>query len=205
MRAAMLSAVVLVAAPFAALAACPPKLPAGVYCGAPDVAGAPAGTYKIDPNHTAVIARVSHLGYSRSVFRFDKVSGTLEWDAAAPQRSKLTAEVDTASIDTPVPGFPAELSGAPYLNAAAFPKATFVTTAFHRRDATHGDAVGQFTFHGVTEPMIFHVTLVGAGKGFGKPRIGFEAVSELTPADFHLSPLFADPIQLVIDGEFVGT
>jgi polyisoprenoid-binding protein YceI len=202
MRALILTAALIL--PGAAMAACPTGLPKGIYCGEPNAAAAAAGTYKIDPNHTAVVARVPHLGYSRSVFRFDKVSGTLEWNPAAPERSTLTAEVDTASIDTPVPGFPAQLSGAPYLNAAGFPHASFVTSAFHRRDATHGDAVGRFTLMGVTEPMTFHVTLIGAGKGFGKPRIGFEAVGTIQPATFHLPRMFVDPIELTIDGEFVG-
>ena len=52
-------------------------LPPGVYMGEADYKQAPAGTYAIDPDHASVIARVSHLRYSWSIFRFDKVSGTL--------------------------------------------------------------------------------------------------------------------------------
>ena len=194
----------LLAAPKAnAQGTCPTGLPPGVGCGTPDVAGAPAGTYTIDPSHAAIVAKVSHIGYSYSVFRFGKVTGTLEWNPAAPQTAKLTAAVETASIGTPVPGFPAELSGPKYLNSSAFPQATFVSTAFHRRDATHGKVDGQFTFLGVTKPMTFDVTLIGAGKGFGSPRMGIEATSSLDPKAFGMSPFFLAPIELVIDAEFV--
>jgi polyisoprenoid-binding protein YceI len=177
-------------------------LPPGVYCGAPDPAGAPGGTYNIDPNHAAIVAKVSHIGYSYSVFRFGKVTGSLVWDPANMGNSRLTAAVDTASIATPVPGFPAELSGPQYLKSAAFPQASFVSTGFHRLDATHGKVDGQFTFLGVTRPMTFDVTLIGAGKGFGAPRMGVEAVATLDPKAYGMSPFFVAPIELIIDAEF---
>jgi polyisoprenoid-binding protein YceI len=108
-----------------------------------------------------------------------------------------------ASIDTPVPNFARELAGDKYLNAAAFPKATFVSTAFHRIDASHGRVDGDFTLLGKTRPMSFAVDLQGAGKGFmGHPRLGVEARSDLHPQDFGMSPMFSAPIQLVIDAEF---
>jgi polyisoprenoid-binding protein YceI len=51
----------------------PTGLPPGVYMGEADYKQAPAGTYALDPDHAAVIARVSHLRYSWSIFRFDRV------------------------------------------------------------------------------------------------------------------------------------
>jgi polyisoprenoid-binding protein YceI len=173
------------------------QLPPGVYAGEHDYRLAPAGTYGVDPAHTAVVAKVSHIGYSLSVFRFDKVDGVLDWDPAHPTGSSMKVSVDTASIDTPVPGFATELSGGAYLKSAAFPKATFVATAFHQIDAHHGRVDGQFTL------MTFDVELMGAGKGFGHPRMGIEAKTELNGQDFGLSPMFNTPIQLVIDAEFV--
>lgn len=186
----------------AAHATCPTGLPPGVSCGGDDLSLATAGTYAIDPNHAAVIAKVSHIGYSYSVFRFDKVAGTLSWDPAAPEASKLSVSVDTGSIATNVPGFAAELSGDKFLKSAAFPKATFVSTAFRRKDATHGTVTGDFTLMGVTAPLTFDVTMVGAGKGFGQPRLGVEATASIDPKKFGMPPFFVDPIQLVIDVEF---
>ena len=60
----------------------PPDLPPGVYMGEPDLKQATAGTYTLDPDHAAVIARVSHIGYSYSIFRFDR----LERDACLGSR-----------------------------------------------------------------------------------------------------------------------
>jgi polyisoprenoid-binding protein YceI len=198
---ACLGAIALASASVAATP-CPTGLPPSVSCGTPDAAGATAGTYAIDPNHASIVARVSHIGYSYSTFRFGKVTASLVWDPASPEQSKLTAAVDTASIGTPVPGFATELAGEKYLNSAKFPQATFVSTAFHRIDATHGKVDGQFTLLGVTRPATFDVTLVGAGKGFGSPRVGVEASSTIDPQAFGMSPFFVAPIELVIDAEF---
>jgi polyisoprenoid-binding protein YceI len=181
-------------------------LPPGVYAGERDFHQAPAGAYALDPSHAGVIARVSHIGYSYSVFRFDKTQAALTWDPAAPAKSTLSVTVQTGSIATNVPGFATELSGEKFLNAGAFPQATFVSTAFHQIDATHGKVDGRFTLMGKTAPMTFDVTLVGAGKGFmGHPRIGIHAEASIDPKAFGLPPMFASPIELVVDTEFAKT
>src|SRR5882672_3882003 len=89
----------------------PNGLPPGVYMGEADYKQAPAGTYSIDPEHASVVARVSHLRYSWSIFRFDRVSGTLKWDPVNPANSSITAKVETASITSNVKDFAQELSG----------------------------------------------------------------------------------------------
>ncbi len=182
------------------------QLPPGVFAGEPDYKLAPAGLYAIDPAHTAVIAKVPHIGYSLSVFRFGKVDGSLTWDPARPAKSSLSASVETASIATPVPDFAAQLFGDEFLKSAAFPKASFVSTAFHQTDASHGRIEGRFTLMGKTRPLTFDVELVGAGKGFmGHPRIGMEAKAEIDPQDYGITPMLSGPIQLVIDAEFART
>jgi polyisoprenoid-binding protein YceI len=188
----------------AAMAACPPGLPAGIVCGAPDLNLAPAGGYDVDPFHAGVVARVSHIGYSWSVFRFDHVKGHLVWDPAAPNRSTLTADVEPGSIATNVPGFPAELSGEKFLDAKGFPDTTFVSTAFHQTGPTTGKVDGTFTLRGKSEPLTLDVTLIGAGPGFGgASRMGVHAEGWINPQDYGLPAMFAAPIQLIVDVEFV--
>jgi polyisoprenoid-binding protein YceI len=178
------------------------QLPPGVYAGQPDANLAPAGDYGLDADHTAVIAKVSHIGYSISVFRFNRVEGKLHWDTDAASDT-LEATVDTASITTPVAGFAAELAGPEYLNSKKFPQARFISTRFVKLDATHALVEGNFTLLGKTVPLTFTVELIGAGKGFmGHPRIGAEATGTLKTADFGLPPVLGPAVQLVIDTEF---
>jgi polyisoprenoid-binding protein YceI len=181
--------------------------PADIPMGKHDYKLATPGAYTLDPNHVAVVARVSHLGFSVSVFRFGKVAAALDWNPNDVAKSKLNATVDTASIESNVPGFAEELAGDKYLNAAKYPAATFVSTAFRKTDAQHGKVDGMFTLLGKTVPLTFDVSLVGAGPGFaGGPVmghvIGIHAEGAIHPQDFGMSPFFTTPIQLVIDTEF---
>ena len=182
---------------------CPPGIPDSVFCGERNVQHATAGTYAVDPDHAAVLARVSHVGYSYSVFRFDRVAGALDWDPAKAEASKLTASVKVESITSNVKDFASMLAGPQFLKAPEFPEASFVSTAFRPADPTSGKVDGNLTLMGKTVPVTFDVVLVGAGKGFGgSPRMGVTARAWIKPADFGMPPVFDRPIEIVVDAEF---
>jgi polyisoprenoid-binding protein YceI len=181
----------------------PMVLPHGQH----DVRKATAGTYTLDVQHTALIARVSHLGFSMSAFRFGAAKATLQWDPAHLEASTLSGSVETGSIATPVPGFADYLHGKDYLNVAKFPVATFVSTAFRPKDFAHGKVDGRMTLLGKTVPATFDVTLIGAGPGFAASPvmghvIGIHAVTTVDPKAIGLPAVFADPIEIAIDTEF---
>jgi polyisoprenoid-binding protein YceI len=196
----------LAAAPSAgwAQSAPPTGLPPGVYMGEPDYKQATAGSYTLDPDHASVIARVSHLGYSYSIFRFDRLSASLaNWDPANTAGAVLSAKVETASITSNVKGFGEELAGDEYLKSKAFPEATFVSTAFRQTGPRNGKVDGTLSLMGKTRPVTFDVELVGAGKGFaGQPRMGMNARTSINPVDFGLPPFFGAAIEIVVDAEF---
>lgn len=167
-----------------------------------DPAAAPAGAYALDANHTAVLARVPHMGFSYEVFRFTPASGELTWDPANASANSLNVTIDVTSIQTPVEGFAAELQEARFLDAAQFPTATFVSTAFRQIDATHGEVDGNFTLKGVTKPVTFQVELIGAGRGMRATVIGFHAAALINNSDYNLPNFITGQTQIVIDGEF---
>jgi polyisoprenoid-binding protein YceI len=170
-----------------------------------DLMNAEAGSYKLDPKHVAVIARVLHRTFSYSVFRFGEVEGTLEWNPAAIANSRISAAVQTGSIETNVQGFAEDLVKT--LRTAKFPQATFVSTSFLRNDPRHARVDGQLTLLGKTEPATFEVSLVGAGPGFTPGGImghviGIHAETSINPHRFGLPELLGDSIQIVVDTEF---
>ena len=181
-------------------------LPPGVFMGGKDLSEARAGSYAIDADHSAVLARVSHLRYSYLVVRFDRVAGKLTWDPAAPEKSKLTVSVPTGSISSNVKGFAEQLTGEQFLDSKKFPEATLTSTAFRPTDTTHGKVDGEFTLKGKTRPVTFTVELIGAGKGWADmPRLGVHAVAGIVPTDFGLPALFGKTIEIVVDTEFQRT
>jgi len=167
-----------------------------------DYKAAPAGTYAVDAKHTGLIARVPHVGFSYSIFRFQTVAGTLAWDPAHPAADKLSVTVDPKSIITgPVDGFSQEI-GDKFLKVTQFPAASFTSTAFHPTSLTHGTVEGDLTLLGVTKHVVFDVDLVGAGKGFRGPVIGVTAKTTLDPKLYGLPGFITGPIELIIDSEF---
>ena len=64
-----------------------------------DIAALRAGDYALDGDHTAVLFRIDHLGFSDYVGRFEVVDASLIFDDAAPEQSTLEAIVDIASLD----------------------------------------------------------------------------------------------------------
>jgi len=168
-----------------------------------NASAAAAGAYTIDASHTAVIARVPHGNFSYEIFRFGGVAGQLTWNPANASANQLDVTIQTASIQTPVEGFAAELQGARFLNTAQFPQATFTSTAFRQIDATHAEVDGTLTLKGVANAVTFHVELIGAGPGQrGGAVIGYHATTRINNADYSFPGFIRGESEIVVDGEF---
>lgn len=193
------------AASFAIAAA---VLVAGPALAAPDKnpASAPTGDYKLDARHAALIARVGHMGgVSKSVFRFDTLSGTLKWNAQDPTKSSVSVSIDPKSITTNVAGFAEELSGDKFMKTAQFPTITFVSKSITMDDADEGKVTGDLTFMGVTKPVTLDVDFGGSVQSRGAAKIGFEAETTIKRSDFGFTALqgpIGDEVEIQIDIEF---
>jgi polyisoprenoid-binding protein YceI len=76
---------------------------------------APAGTYKLDPNHASLVARVLHLGLADYHVRFTRLDATLTLDANKPGNSSLVVTIDPLSVRTDYTGdFRATHPDSPY-------------------------------------------------------------------------------------------
>ena len=146
---------------------------------------AQAAGYKIDPSHSFVQFKISHLGYSWMIGTFEEVSGSFTFDPdAGPEGQTVSVEIGTASVDTNHAERDKHLRSAEFLNADEFPTATFVSTGYEG-DAEGGTMTGDLTLHGVTKPIAIAVKKVGAGKDpWGGYRAGFEGTVTLTRKDY---------------------
>ncbi len=173
------------------------------------VAAAPAwaATYTLDPSHTQVVFSWSHFGYSHPTAQFGKIEGTLDFDAAAPTKSKVEVSIDINSLNTNVPDLDAHLKKADFFDAAKFPQATFRSTKVEAgKDAKHLKVTGDLTLHGVTKPVVLEVTVnkVGPHPMSKKPSVGFDASGMLKRSDFGMGayvPNVGDDITLRITTE----
>ena len=172
-----------------------------------DPAQIQAGTYVVDPNHTQVGWRVSHMGFSNYAGGFSDVSGTLDLQPKNPSAAKLTIKIPVASVTTTSAKLTDELKGDQWLDAAKFPEMTFVSTKVTPEGKDKAKVTGNLTLHGVTKPVTLDVTLVGAGVNplSKKVTVGFDATGTLKRSEFGVKtyvPLIGDDLHLTIAGAF---
>jgi polyisoprenoid-binding protein YceI len=94
---------------------------------------------------------------------FGKFDAAIAYDPANLAASKFDVTVDLASAKTGDSDRDGALPGSDFFDVAKFPKAHFVTTAFHQQ----GGAViadGNLTLHGVTKPVSLTVNFKPNGK-----------------------------------------
>ncbi|GJD54671.1 YceI family protein [Methylobacterium dankookense] len=172
-----------------------------------DPAQIQAGTYAVDPGHTQVGWRVSHMGFSNYAGGFSEVSGTLDLQPKNPAAAKLSIRIPVASVATTNAKLTDELKSAQWLDAGQYPEMTFVSTKVAPAGKDKATVTGDLTLHGVTKPVTLDVTLVGAGVNplNKKVTVGFEATGVLKRSEFGVKtylPLIGDALHLTIAGAF---
>ncbi len=171
-----------------------------------DPASASAGLYVLDSRQVSVVLRVLHGGgFSYTVARMSDVSGVLSWDPVNIEASKVSVKIATKFLQTNVTGFSEQLTGPEFLNAAKFPDAMFRSTSVKRTGPTTGQITGDFTLHGVTQPLILEVDLVGAGPAQRGSSLGFHGRGTFHRSEFGVGPVSAvigDDVEVLIDVEF---
>ena len=151
-----------------------------------DVTIPEAGTYAIDPSHSAVEFVVRHLGLAKVRGRFNSFSGTIRV-ADDPTESAVDVTIESASIDTRDAKRDEHLRSPDFLDAAGHPNLGFHSTAVRRAgDDWHVD--GELTIRGVTRPVTLELEFEGAVQDpWGLPRIGCSATTEVDREAFGLT------------------
>ena len=179
---------------------------AGAQAISTDYAAAPAGDYVLDPAHTSVTLKVSHLGLSSYTFRMEGVRGGFSFDPARPESSKLQVEIDANAVDTGDATFSRQIADQ-VLEASTYPTIRFVSTAVKPGREGRGQLVGDLTLHGQTHP----VPLDGVFNGFPPSpqekavRMGFSADTTVRRSDFgatRYAPMVGDEVSIAIETEF---
>ena len=163
-------------------------------------------SYRIDPNHTVVLATWNHFGYSHPSANFGGATGTIVYDADAPEKSSVEVVLPMSGLDTFVPKLDEHLKTADFFDAEKFPQATFRSTGVKALGDGRLEVTGTLDLHGVQKPVVLEATLnKAAPHPMGKVRaIGFDATATLKRSDFGISmyvPMVGDEIALRITTE----
>lgn len=144
-----------------------------------------AATYKIDAAHSAVTFRVAHLTISKVQGRFDRFSGSVDYEPGQPRLWKAEAVIETASVNTNVEKRDGHLRGPDFFNVEKFPTMTFKSTKAAGVKGMKGQLQGELTLLGVTKPVVLEVEGFGPVKDpQGNERLGATAKTRIQRKDF---------------------
>ena len=164
-----------------------------------------AADYNIDPGHTYVSFAVNHLGFSTMRGKFDRQSGSMQFDPGA-KKASVIIEIDATSIDTGHDKRDAHLQSPDFLNAVENPTITFKSTAVTWNGSVLASVSGDLTILGVSKPVTLTVTSMKCGPHpFSKKETcGFDASGSVKRSDYGVNygmPAIGEILDLQIEVE----
>jgi polyisoprenoid-binding protein YceI len=119
---------------------------------------ASAGRFEFDQKRTEVRFAYT-MGLAKQQGRFTTVSGSLDFDEAAPEKSKVTANIATASLATGQPIIDNTLKGASFFNVESSPTIAFKSRSVKSNGEGAMNVAGDITVNGITKPVTLKVSL----------------------------------------------
>ena len=140
----------------------------------------PAGTWSIDPAHSAVEFHIKHLGLATVKGRAPVVGGTI----GGGERPSIQGTVAIASITTFDENRDGHLQSPEFFDVERYPELSFESTEI---EFLGDDLVveGELTIKGVTKPVTLRGAFVGSGVDpWGNERIGIDLAGTIDRNEF---------------------
>ncbi len=170
-------------------------------------------SYSIDTAHSEISFSVRHMMFAKVRGQFKSWSADLKYDAAAPDKSTLRVEVDTASIDTREERRDGHLRSADFFDTEKFPKMVFESKRIEAQGKGRYKLIGELSMHGVTREVTLDVEQTGHGKDpWGNERLGFIASGSILRSEWGLTwnqaletggVLVSDKVDIEVDVQVV--
>lgn len=140
--------------------------------------------WDIDPDHSVIEFRVTHMLVSKTSGRFQDYRGFVEMDADAKTLKTIEATINAESINTNQEKRDTHLRNADFLDVKQFPTIMYKMKTYQKEGETY-KVVGNLTLRGVTKDVTLIGTLNGVTKDpWGNTRAGFTAEGTLNRKDF---------------------
>lgn len=119
---------------------------------------------KVDTAKSSVAAVSKQMGVPVEG-KFKKFNAQIDFNAAKPEASKATIDIDVASFDLGSAEFNSEVMKKEWFNAAQYPKAAFVSSGIKPAAGGKYDVAGKLTIKGKTADVVFPLTVKKEGAG----------------------------------------
>jgi polyisoprenoid-binding protein YceI len=148
-----------------------------------------ATNYLFDEKRTEVRFSYS-MALATGGGRFTKVRGTAEFDQSAPEKAKVDAIIDTASLTADEPLVESELKGTNFFNVEAQPQMRFKSRSVHAERSDAAQMNGDITVNGITRPVVLQVALQpheGPALKYSQGALELVAKTHIRRSDFNMT------------------
>ena len=161
--------------------------------------------FTIESVFSSVLFKVRHMQTANAWGRFNKIDGSLDYNAADPTKSVLEITIDPRSVDTNSKKRDQHLVGPDFFNAKEFDKITFKSKSIKKVSDKGYELTGDLTMLGVTKTVTATGEFYGEGKSpKGDKIVGAEATFTVKRTDFGMNygvPNIGDEVTLIVSVE----
>jgi polyisoprenoid-binding protein YceI len=139
-----------------------------------------AGSWEVDPTHSAVefVARYAVFTLVRG--RFTSFSGTVVLDPLHLEATQIDVDVVASSVDTALPARDAHLVSEDFFDVERHPKIGFRSQGATVLAAGRYNVHGDLTIRGITQPVRLDVDAFGCAPDvLGNSRLGLSATAKV--------------------------
>ncbi|MCB0602583.1 MAG: YceI family protein [Saprospiraceae bacterium] len=167
--------------------------------------------WKLDPAHSEITFKVKHMMISNVKGAFNMFQAEIQGEDFT--KSKITVDINAASIDTNSPDRDAHLKSADFFDTENYPTLHFESTSFTKVKGDEYELKGFLTMKGVRNEVTLEVEFGGINKDpWGHEKAGFSVEGKINRKDWGLNwnaaletggVLVSDEVRLQADIQFV--
>ena len=145
-------------------------------------------SWALDPSHTSAKFSARHLMVSNVHGYFEKVSGTVDFNEAEPEKTVVDVKIEAASVNTKDEKRDGHLKAPDFFDVEKFPIIEYKSTKVERTGESTAKLIGDLTIKGITKPVTLDVEFLGKAKTpWGTWSAGFIATGKINREDWGLS------------------
>jgi polyisoprenoid-binding protein YceI len=147
-------------------------------------AGIAAEQYTLDATRSQMTFRVRQF-VSVVTGKFTDYTGTVTFESAHPESSRVEATILVKSIDTGIAARDHHLLAADFFDEAKYPTISFKSNSVQLVGEQAADVHGDLTMHGKTRPVVVHVELLSPAKS-NSDTLSWKVTARLRRSEFGL-------------------
>lgn len=173
-----------------------------------------AANWQIDPSHSSASFSVRHLMVTKVRGEFGKLAGTVAYDAKAPEKIAIDANIDASTVNTREAKRDEHLRSPDFFDVAKHPNMTFKSKSAKAKGKGKLDVTGDLTIRGVTKQVVLEIEGLDSEvkDPWGNMRVGAVGTTKINRKDFGLTwnqaleaggVLVGDDVEVTVDVSLV--